>query len=1226
MNHQPFVHLHVHSQYSLLDSALRLNEIAETAKKLEMPAVALTDHGNMFGAVQFYKACKKAAIAPIVGCEVNVCANHRDNTKRENDHLVLLARSQEGYHNLVRLVSYGWVEGFAHGIPRIDWELLGTHARGLIALSGCMGGVIAQQVLNKGEQAGREALGKLRERLDPGALYVELQDFGFVEQKILNRILVSLARELELPLVATNDCHYLERRHARAQMVLQCISAGCTVDEMERVHHKSEEIYFKSGAEMLALFAELPDAISNTMTVAEMCGGAANPLAPVTLPRFPVPDGLDESAYFRRLAREGLELRLQQLEADGGKPDVPAYRARLEMECDVICKMAYAGYFLIVHDFVNWAKRQGIPVGPGRGSGAGSLVSYSMRITDLDPIRYGLLFERFLNPERVSMPDFDIDFCVERRDEVIRYVREKYGNESVGQIATFHLLKSRSVVRDVGRVMKMTPQEAGRIASLVPEPLQGRTIPIAQAIEQERRLQEQYRDNPQIKELLDTAMSLENLNRHAGMHAAGVVISQGPLWDRVPVFCPEPGVFVTQYSKDDVEAAGLVKFDFLGLKTLTVIDIAKRLINRRPDRNANPLIIERIALDDKATYALLQSGETTNVFQLESSGMQNLMKQLKPDCFEDILALVALYRPGPLGSDMVDKFVAGKRGRGEVRYPHPCLKETLKETFGVMVYQEQVMQAAREMAGFSLGGADLLRRAMGKKKPEEMAKQKVAFVTGALEKGHTSEEATGIFDLIEKFADYGFNKSHSAAYALIAYQCAYLKTHFPVEFICSTLTADKDKIDKVVRTVAEARSMGITVLPPDVNESEIDFTVVYNPSDKASAKPRKDRPVASGGAVRDPMGPAMRFGLGAVKGVGAAALEAIFEAREGTASSKTNGKAPRTNDKKQPFIDLFDFTSRVDLRRVNKAVLEALIQCGAMDGIHQAVGVRRDQAFAAIDLAIEQGKKISAERESGQTSLFAMLDMPASGSGRRTSASGRRSTFGQTEPWERNELLKREKSALGFCISGHPVDDYRAELERFCNANTATVSALQENAKASMGGVIEDYRERNTKAGDKIAFFWLEDPVGRTEVVVRSKQIEAFREALHSDLPVMITGIVKFDRERQGGPSGDEHSSGEVSAEAKLLLDEVAPLAEALRARTKSVAIQLHLDQLDREKLVALREVLTKHPGRCPVILEMTSSDQWSVTLEARGLTVDPTEVMLSKLEHLFGKKVCELR
>jgi len=1228
MTNAPFVHLHVHSQYSMLDSALRMDGLVKRAKSQGMPAVALTDHGNMFGAVQFYKDCKSAGIKSILGCEVNVCRDRKNEARRDSQHLVLLARDQQGYKNLVKLVSLGWVEGMSHGVPRVDFELLREYHKGIVCLSACMGGFLAQEVLLKGEEAGRAALGQLKETFEPDALFVEVQDHGFIEQKPLNEILVQLARDNAVPIVATNDCHYEERRHAKAQMVLQCIGAGVTRAEMERGHHGSEELYFKDASEMVETFRDLPEAISNTLVIAEMCAGNASPMADPMLPRFPVPDGLDEVAYFKQLANEGLEQRFAEFAEAGITVDQDAYRARMTMEADVICGMGFPGYFLIVQDFINWAKNHDIPVGPGRGSGAGSIAAYSMRITDLDPIPYGLLFERFLNPDRVSMPDFDVDFCMDRRDEVINYVRDKYGSSSVGQIATFHLLKSRSVVRDVGRVLSMTPQDAGRVATLVPEPVQGKVVPIEKALDQEPRLKAMYDDAPEIKELLDTAMSLENLNRHAGMHAAGVVISEGPLWDHVPVFCPEPGTYVTQYHKDDVEAAGLVKFDFLGLRTLTVIQIATGLINKRPDflrldsestssetpgRTRQTFDINRIALDDKATYALLQSGETTNVFQLESSGMQQLIRQLRPDCFEDIIALVALYRPGPLGSGMVEDFVQRKHKRVKVEYPHACLEHTLRETYGVMVYQEQVMQAAQVMAGYTLGQADLLRRAMGKKKPEEMAKQKVTFVTGAVERGHAAADAERVFELMEYFSGYGFNKSHSAAYALISYQCAYLKAHFPVEFMSATMTADKDKNDKVVDSIAEARSMGVTVLPPDVNESAINFTVVYDATETAT-KRGKDKPVAMGGKIRDPYNPKVRFGLGAVKGLGVAALEAIFDARSG----KPVGTSPEPTTE-GPFLDLYDFTARVDPRRLNKSVVEALVQCGAMDGMHAPAGVTRERALAALDAAIERGKKLAADRESGQTDLFASL----TGASGKSFSEPKRGEFPKVDTWDKREELRREKSALGFFISGHPLDGYKKELARFCNATVATLSNFKEGSSVQLGGLVEGFRERPTKAGSKIGFFSLEDASGRTEVVVRSRALEAHREKLLTDAPVLVTATIQYERNDNGSEDEMQDNS---KATVKLLLDDVSELTESLRSRTKSVRVSLRVEQVDEDKLSRLRQTLEDHRGNCPVSLEIRAATSWCATINTRNISVDPSDAMLTSLERLFGEKVCELR
>ena len=753
----------------------------------------------------------------------------------------------------------------------------------------------------------------------------------------------------------------------------------------------------------------------------------------------------------------------------------------------------------------------------------------------------------------------------------------------------------------------MTPGEAGRVATMIPEPVQGKSVPIGDALEQEPRLKEAYAQDGPTRDLLDTARALENLTRHAGMHAAGVVMSEGPIWDHVPVFCPERDVYVTQYHKDDVEAAGLVKFDFLGLRTLTVIDVATKLIDRRPDRQDDRFHIDRIPMDDAATYELLQSGETTNVFQLESSGMQSLFKQLRPDRFDDIVAAVALYRPGPMGAQMDKDFVHRKHGRQKVEYPDPSLESILEETRGVIVYQEQVMQIAREMAGYSLGEADLLRRAMGKKKKTEMDKQKAVFIAGATERGHTAEKAEEVFDLMAYFAGYGFNKSHSAAYALITYQTAFLKAHYPVEFSCATLTADKEKIDKVVRTVAEARSMGITVLPPDVNESEIDFTVVYAPEGTEGTPRFRHRPVCFEGEVHDPLGPRIRFGLGAIKGVGAGAVEAILEARQAEPD-----EAGETHER--PFVDLFDFCARVDLRRVNKGVIEALVQCGAFDTVHGAIEVHRSQAFLAIEQAIERGKRIHSERSSGQESLFGLIG--AEDTAQTYEHPG--GSFPALQPWNSREQLSREKDSLGFYVSGHPLDRYRGELRRFCDATTQSIAGLDNHQQATLGGTVEAYRERRTKTGQTMAFFHIEDSLGRAEVIVRPKALEqvGLREALQSGEPILLNGRVKHEQDR---------NDDSAQPEAKLLLEEATVLSDALHQRTTAVTVRLAVETIDRTQLASLRTILERFPGPCPVTVELSSPGDWRVNLADTGLFVDPTDALLYGLERLFGASVCEL-
>ncbi|HEY2510347.1 MAG TPA: DNA polymerase III subunit alpha, partial [Polyangiaceae bacterium] len=864
-----FVHLHAHTQYSMLDGAVKVKDLVKRVKAAGMRGVAVTDHANMFGTITFYKAAKEQGIQAILGAELDVVLPAVAGThggSAHAHHLPLLASSLDGYKNLVDLVTRGQVspDPRAQGSFAVALDAIAEKAKGLVATTGCMGGVVAQAILEEGVEAGRRTLGRLKEIFEPGNLYVELQDHGLAEQPVLNGILVDLARELELPLVATNDVHYAQKDDAEAHLYLSCIKTGRSYAEAKERHHGSSEMYLKSPDEMAATFSAWPEAIANTMVIAEKCSGLKLKLGEPMLPNFKVPEGYDADGYFRHVAREGLERRFTEFEAVGKKVDREAYKKRLEWEADVISKMKFPGYFLIVWDFIRYGKENGIPVGPGRGSGAGSLVAYAMRITDLDPIPYNLLFERFLNPERVSMPDFDVDFCMDRRDQVIAYVQRKYGEESVGQIATFAELKAKSVIKDVARCIGITPVEAQQIANLIPRKSPAETYTIAESLELEPKLKARVETEERTRELITQSMKLEGLTRHAGKHAAGIVISEGPLWHHVPVFRDEKsGAYVTQYYKDDVEQAGLVKFDFLGLKTLTVLDIAQRLISGRPDlqKAGKTFDLSTIPMDDKATFQLLGSGETKGVFQLESSGMQQLFKDLRADCFEDIVAAVALYRPGPLGTGMVTDFVNCKNGRQPIKKMHPKVDHLLAATYGVIVYQEQVMQIAQALAGYSLGGADLLRRAMGKKKPEEMAKQKGIFIEGSLKNDVTLEDAEAIFGLLEYFAGYGFNKSHSAAYALITYQTAYLKAHYPVELLCAIMTSDKEKIEKVVRTIADARAMGITVLPPDINESDTDFKVVYT-------HPEGNRKIGRSERVRDACGPQIRFGLGAVRGVG----------------------------------------------------------------------------------------------------------------------------------------------------------------------------------------------------------------------------------------------------------------------------------------------------------------------------------------------------------------------
>jgi DNA polymerase-3 subunit alpha len=1199
-----FVHLHVHSQYSMLDGAVKVKNLVKHVAKQGMKSVALTDHGNMFGAITFYKAAKDAGVKAILGAELEVVMGSHAH------HLPLLAATEEGYKNLVWLVSRGYVEpdpDGPQGAPCVPLSALEGRTKGLVGLTGCMGGLVAQSVLEQGVEVGAKTLGKLKELFEPGALYVELQDHGLPEQPVLNGILVDLAKRFDLPIVATNDVHYAAKDDAEAHLYLSCIKSGRSAQEAKDRHHGSSEMYLKSADEMASVFAAYPDALKNTLAVDERCQlklKLGNPM----LPSFHVPEGMDEPTYFRKVAEEGLEQRFREFEAVGKVVDKEAYRKRLAMEMDVICKMKFPGYFLIVWDFIRFGKENGVPVGPGRGSGAGSIVAYAMRITDLDPIPFNLLFERFLNPERVSMPDFDVDFCMDTRDRVIQYVQRKYGETSVGQIATFAELKAKSVIKDVARCLQFPPIEAQQIASLIPNKTPAETYTISESLEIEPKLKAKFETEPRVKELLTQAIKLEGLTRHAGKHAAGIVISEGPLWDHVPVFKDgKSDGYITQYYKDDVEQAGLVKFDFLGLKTLTVIDIALRLINARPDlaSRGEKLDISKIPLDDKATYQLMSSGETKGVFQLESSGMQQLFKDLHPDNFEDIVAAVALYRPGPLGTGMVKDFVDCKHGRKPIAKMHDKVDHILLPTYGVIVYQEQVMQIAQALAGYSLGGADLLRRAMGKKKPEEMAKQKGIFVEGAKKMGVAEEDADRIFGLLEYFAGYGFNKSHSAAYALITYQTGWLKAHYPVELLCAIMTSDKDRIDKVVRTIADARAMGVTVLPPDVNESDIDFKVVYS-----HPNGDKKRPARGTAVQRDPCGPQIRFGLGAVRGLGGAALEALLEAR------REGGH----------FKDLFDFASRVDAKRINKGVFEALVQCGAFDTTLKERGVTRAQAFASIETALERSRAASRDRERGQTNMFGLFDAGPKKADGRAGSGASAGDYAKAEHWDRREMLVREQKALGFYVSGHPLERYlkgASALAKLEAVPIASLAGCKDWEVVRVCGMVEGYRERIFKdGGGKIAFLDLEDLTGRVTCKVRGNQIDAYAAVLTSGEPVLVTGKVSFPFREADGDEAEE-----APREPTLFVNEVVRLADSVKSDTKLVSIRLPIERTTEDDLTKMAEVLRRSQGDCPVTLVLATKDGAEAVLAlGRSFRVEVGDEVLSGLEKIFGEQVAELR
>ncbi|MBI5531111.1 MAG: DNA polymerase III subunit alpha [Deltaproteobacteria bacterium] len=1202
-----FVHLHVHTQYSLLDGALRVkpesdrpielrSDLAHRVKRMGMPAVAMTDHANMFGAITFYKACKEAGIKAILGCELNVARTAGMQGKSAEasplDHLVLLAASEKGYKNLVRLVSLAQIEPASTLGPSTTLDRIAESSEDLVMLTGCMGGLVAQTMLNSGPERAVAQLERLMEFMPRERLFIELQNHGFPEQPILNEMLIETSNKLDLPIVATNDVHFAEKADGDAHLMLTCVAANCSYDDAKDAHHGSAEMYLKSPEEMTELFKHRPDAISNTLLISEMCTGWKLKLGQPMLPTFPLPEGQDAESYFMQVARDGLKARFEEFQRIGFKFDPQQYIDRLEHELKVIVGMKFPGYFLIVWDFIRFAKENGIPVGPGRGSGAGSLVAYSMRITDLDPMPYDLLFERFLNPERISMPDFDVDFCMDRREEVIKYVSRRYGENSVGQIATFHEMKARSVIKDVARARKVSSQDSQKLANLVPNLGQGKTATIAQALEMEPKLQAIVDEGGINSEVVLAAQKLEGLTRHVGMHAAGVVISEGPLWDHVPCI-KQNDLLVTQYYMSDVEQAGLVKFDFLGLRTLTVIDIAARLVNLRPERQGQKFDINTIPMDDAVTFALLQSGETTGVFQLESSGMQELFKRLRPDRFEDIVAAVALYRPGPLGSGMDKDFVACKHGRQPIKKMHALIDDVLKPTYGVIVYQEQVMQIARQMAGYTLGGADLLRRAMGKKKKEEMDKQRSTFVSGAVGNGVTEEKATEIFDLVAKFAEYGFNKSHSAGYGLICYQTAYLKARFPAEFLCALMTADRERTEKVVRFIAEGRAMGVKILPPDINDSDTGFKVVY-------ASPAGDYRAPRGSRVTDKYQPQIRFGLGAVRGVGDAALESVFEAR-----------------KQGPFKDLFDFASRVDARKINKGALEALVQCGAFDTTLAASRVTRAQAFGAIDTALERGRSASKDRERGQATLFGMFEAAAPVTTTKTE-------YPTVPPWDLRETCVREKQALGFYVSAHPLDRYGKELDRFQLASAASLPDADMWAKVRVAGMVEGYREKIFKGSgnaQKTAFFDLEDKTGRVTVRVKEQLIDAAAPVLTSGDPVVVSGTIRFPEREEGS------EDVEAPREPTLLLDKVALLASLVQAETKAVTIRLRSQETTAADVTTLGGVLRDAPGDCPVtlVLEMPTGAEVSLALSPE-LRVEAGDRLFSALERQFGRQVAELR
>jgi len=1054
----PFVHLHLHTQYSLLDGANQIEPLVQQVKGFGQPAVAITDHGNMFGAVEFYQKAKAAGVKPIIGCEAYLAPGSRkarEGALAHNDyyHLILLAANRTGYQNLIKLVSKAYLEGFYYK-PRMDKELLQEHHEGLIALSGCLSGEVPYLIGQQDMDGAVKAAGEYREIFGKDHYYLEVQANGLEHQRIANKGLVEIHKKLGIPLAGTNDCHYLKKEDARPHDVMLCLQTGKTLNEPNRMKFDTDQLYVKSSEEMAAEFAELPAAVKNTRVIADRC---ALDLTFNTsyLPQYKAPEGFTRESYLEKLAKDGLAARLR--ERPGGLP-AAAYEQRLKEELTVIITMGYAGYFLIVWDIIKFARSRGIPVGPGRGSAAGSLVAYALRITDLDPLVYHLLFERFLNPERVTMPDIDMDFCMDRRGEVINYVIEKYGADHVCQIITFGTLGAKAAIRDVGRVMEIPYADVDLVAKLVPNQL---NITLDDALLQEPRLRELTETEPKIAELMDTAKALEGLARHASTHAAGVVISDEPLTNHVPLYKGANDEIVTQYSMNDVEKIGLVKFDFLGLKTLTMINRAVRLITNE-DRATPTIDMAHLPLDDQATYALLASGRTTGIFQLESPGMRNLLVRIKPEGFEDLIAILALYRPGPLESGMVEDFIKRKRDPSQIAYDPPTLEPILKDTYGVIVYQEQVMAIANRLAGFTLGQADLLRRAMGKKKPEEMDKQKTLFIQGA-KKNHLSEKkAEKLFDTMAYFARYGFNKSHSAAYALVTYQTAWLKAHHPTQFLAALLTSEMGNADKMVGYFTECRDLGIRVLPPDANESQTDFTVVSE---------------------------GIRFGLAAIKNVGEGAVDSIIAIRD------DGGR----------FRSFADFCRRIDPHKVNKRVLEGLIRVGAFD----STGARRAQLAAVLDRAMEEAAAAQQERVRGQTNIFG---------DQAEAAEGGADLMGPPLPdvpeWDQAQRLKYERELTGFYITAHPLAPFASAIKKFSTTTSAHLSEVGDGKEVKLCGIVSTVKQMTTKKGDRMAYVQLEDLHGLFELIAFPDLYRSAGALLVPESVVQVTGIV--DRAEKG--------------------------------------------------------------------------------------------------------------
>ena len=1136
-----FVHLNVHSEYSLSCGIVRIKPLAARVAEEQMPAVAITDQSNLFAMVKFYRATMAAGVKPIIGVDAWV-----EETELNTGYskLILLCRNQAGYKNLTKLISLSYQQGQIRNRPIIKREWLQQHADGLIALSGGKDGDIGQAILANRPDLAEQCI-QYYQTLFPDNFYLELQRTGRAGEEEYLHAAVELAIQYDLPVVATNSVHFLNKEDFEPHEARVCISDGRVLDDPRRPKIYSEQQYFRSADEMIALFSDLPEAIENTVEIAKRCNVEFS-FGKNYLPDYPVPEGMTIDEFLIEESRKGLDKRLEKiLPADGDAAMEQEYKQRLQIELDVIIKMGFPGYFLIVADFIRWSKEQGIPVGPGRGSGAGSIVAYALTITDLDPIKYELLFERFLNPERVSMPDFDIDFCMEGRDRVIDYVAQHYGRDKVSQIITYGSMAAKAVIRDVGRVMGHPYGFVDRIAKLIPFEI---GITLDKAMAQEEALQALYDQDEQVASLIDMAKSLEGISRNAGKHAGGVVIAPTTLTDFTPLYCEQGSQsVVTQFDKDDVEAIGLVKFDFLGLRTLTIINWAVLATNAyNKAHNLEPIDIEFIPLDCEKTFELLKAAETTAVFQLESRGMKDLIKRLQPDTFEDIIALVALFRPGPLQSGMVDDFINRKHGRAKVVYPHPDLEPILSPTYGVILYQEQVMQIAQVLAGYSLGGADLLRRAMGKKKPEEMEKQRITFTEGAVARGVEEKTATYIFDLMEKFAGYGFNKSHSAAYALVSYQTAWLKAHYPAPFMAAVLSADMDNTDKVVTLIDECLSMGLTVNPPNVNECKFPFSA----SDEKT----------------------IIYGLGAIKGVGEAAIEDVIQARQ------EGGE----------FQNLFDFCQRIDGKKVNRRTLDALIMAGALDVFKQ----NRATLLASLPKALKIAVQHSSNMAVGQNDMFGVSQ----------TAEADDTQYEIQKDWSDQQRLACEKQTLGLYLTGHPIEQYLPELAEIVTDKIINLRPAKKTVIAA--GLIISMRVINTRRG-KMAILTLDDRSARIDVVMFSEGFEKFNHLIAKDKVVVIEGEV----------SVDDYSGG-----IRMSCNNLYSIDQAREHFAKHILIDLEKSQLKNGYINDLKNILQPfQQGGCEIMINYQQPQAIAKLSLGDNWRVHPTDELLNRLKDLNG-------